>query len=636
MRPRAQAGRAAGSAHLPPLGAGQGLQATSTGGHSLPEPLPDTIQSDYAARREAVVRSRQEEAAFASAAVFGRSVRLRTLATRGPDLVATRPLDDAPLEAAARRPARGAAGSSPTAGVTLPEAAGDAACLELMLFDEQRTRGETAQTAHWRLLQSRNGAAEPPFLIGTVAEHRGPSTAGRAGSAALTLSRVGAATEGGIVELEGSVRGRPRRPSDATATAPSAVGSDVDTDVDATDRRDPSRLLADHRRPVAVSSGRAAIVPTLGPAGLGVRGVTARSADWAHATDLHAPIEGGAGRVGVVVLRSDRPPGCRLAVAGSRDAAPGAGWAPAGSFFAWQLTRIWVLVPDAWQGASHEGGGAPRILSPRRALPGHFVVDTFAVLAGPCPGCEPFEVWYSAAEAAELVEYAKWDAERVRQWEAYHAWAAGAQSAEHGGVPGVECGAEYGGDGAEYGSTGGHTDDAGAAYGEEYGDRSATKGDEVAAGVEGEGGASADAAAAGWAKQELDETASADSGSGVSRWGWDTPGRADATCGSSSDVTDEYADDGWAGGAPTPRMLVSHPMAGTDRTGWRPAVRGFAFSAPLPGTHRMVVQRRRMRGRRAAGPGATVAARTAGAQCTMTRFPLGAEWRTVCTLFVLP
>ena len=582
MRQRLSVGSAAGTDSRTQQAAGPTRQRSRAGGPSLPEPPPDAIHAGYAARREAVVRSRQQEAAFASEAVFGRSIRLRTLATRGASLVATRPLDDAPLEAAARHSGSTPAVDAEAAG---PEASGDPPCLELLVFDEQRTRAESAHTAHWRLLQSRSGAAEPPFLLGPVAEHRGPATQGRASSAALALSRVGAATAGGDGGRDGSVRGRPRRPSDATAPAAEASNSS-EAGGAAADGGSGGFWQGADGRAAAGSRGRAPIIPTLGPAGLGVRGVTAPAAEWAHATDFHACVEGGEGRVGVVVMRSDRPPGCRLAVHGSRGAVPGAGWAPAGGFFAWQLIRIWVLVPDAWWGASSEGQGAPRILSPRRALPGHFVVDTFSVLAGPGPGCEPFEVWYSEAEAAELVEYAKWDAERIRQWEAYHAWAAEAASLEQ--ATGESGAGAADGAGAE---------GAGAADG---------------AGAEGAGAA---------------DGAGAEGGEGM--WGWDAP----APSGPGGAGGEE---DAWAGGAPTPRMLVSHPMAGTDRTGWRPAVRGFAFSAPLPGTRRMVVQRRRLRGRRAAGAGASVAARAAGAECTVTRFPLGAEWRTVCTMFVLP
>lgn len=490
-------------------------------------------RASYAAKRETILFRRANEARWASAALFGRETRWRTLTFAGSRVVSTRTLFVAPKEALVDPDAVAAMAER---ALKLPEANVEH-CLEVLVFDEPRGTREACATDHWRLLKSRDsgaGGRAARYILGRVAHHNGREGPERAESAAATRRRDGVAgphetgflpSDAAAASVDATADTSSRRPASTLSVARSGSAEGrAGTCGLPTSTTDPAKHDG-----VIVSSRHTSELP-----GRGIQGVSAPLVDWTIVTDAHVCVEGGEGKSQFVVLTSTRPQACKVAEAGSVSALPSAAWQPTSYFYGWKLRRVWVLAATS-ELAPHDGstaGASPRRLPPtsvrrllslKPGLPGHTAIDSFAFLANEAPGAEPADVWYSSVEAAALVTAVRSTATTAAEL---------------------------------------------LTHANEY------------------------------------------------------------------DASGQWGEAGTA--AVTPRMLVTSSSSGVSKQGWSPAFRVYAFGAPLPGTQRVLISRRRLRAAAANSAAASGRNRTREAEFTVSRDPLGADWRTVSAIFVMP
>jgi hypothetical protein len=329
-------------------------------------------------------------------------------------------------------------------------------------------------------------------------------------------------------------------------------------------------------------------VTTSEPSGRGIQGVSAPLVDWTIVTDAHVCVEGGEGRSQFVVLTSIRPQACKLAEAWSTSALPSAAWRPTCAFYGWKLRRVWILVETAALAETERGsvaelgsgGSRADSASPSsaRKLP-PITVRRILSLKPSLPGHTAIDTFaFLAGEAPGA--------------EAVDVWYSSTEAASLVAAVRSEKAAETA------------TASAYASHG--YHQAQPTAADQ---GYYGESGAGATS----------DQGYYGESGAG-------------ATAGQG-----HYGES--AAAVPvvsTPRMLVTGSSSGVSKQGWSPAFRVYGFSTPLPGTQRMLISRKRLRAAAGDTPAASGRNRTVGAEFTVSRNPLGADWRTVSSVFVMP
>lgn len=588
---------------------------------------PSVVARDR--RREGLLRSRADEARHASIAVWGRPLRLRTFSLLGSLVMRT---DALSTEPALGWTYAGLMADSTRAALALNQRHSQSV-VDLLVYDEprepcmhcrvlvQRTPADpdatgpplphplpflmapvrAARSEAERLLAAQvlERAGVPRLVTATASVDAGPSIAASSLSSLREVPSVMSAPSLPALVPPHSpsqsavdpiiTRSRPLGRAGQqllTVAVPSTLGTSREHPSTSVRHAEPSRVgrgagLIEHHGRVSVAS-ETPHPPDPTPLAVGglMTGVSAPLSDWRYLADAFFPTESGEGREPFAILQCKEPPGTRIVPDRTPQSRGTVAWRRTGTVFGWRLLRVWVLVQDHYRSLfAHvlQDGSVDK--SKSGSLRGQAPPTTTATDTG---------VTATGAAAA-------------------------AASASMSGAGAESKGAQQ---------PAGAGDDAKRRFPM----RGLTLGD---------GGVSPHIVPRLLSlRRDIPGTVAIDT---FAVFADPAPGTTafdvywEATQG--RDLVDAMHDDDHVTPSAFPRMLITSASAGVDTSrSWLPMFRMHSFTAPLPGTQRVTILRKRPR------PESTMTAQEHidSTECTISRLPLASLWRVVDDLYPLP